>query len=250
MSDTLEPIAAVEANGPLPANPQNSAHWPEPFGIVRTFGWAILASIAAVLTGAAFILAIGETSWEPRSELDAVPFASVAAMIADVAFFAVIVWGCRRNGWRAIDYLGLVRPQGRYLRASLIAFCVALAFPTIASNFGTLIDDQSSLVRLLPPVHFFVAVAIVAPIAEELMFRGFLYRGLAASRLGISGAILVTSLLWAGLHTDRTWLGFADILFSGIVLGWLRWRSGSTLTPIAVHGVNNIIAVVAELLGW
>jgi uncharacterized protein len=50
--------------------------------------------------------------------------------------------------------------------------------------------------------------------------------------------------LWASGHTDRTWLGFADVLFSGLVLGWVRWRSDSTITTIAIHGAKNIIAAV------
>jgi hypothetical protein len=89
---------------------------------------------------------------------------------------------------------------------------------------------------------------VVAPIGEELVFRGFFYRGLAASRLGITGAILVTSLLWTSLHIDRTWLGLAELFFSGVAYGWLRWRSDSAIPPIALHGVNNVIAVVAHLL--
>ena len=103
--------------------------------------------------------------------------------------------------------------------------------------------------ELLPPVYFFIEVAIAAPIVEELVFRGFLYRGLAASRLGIIGAILVTSVLWAGLHTDRTWLGFADVLFCGLVLGWLRWRTDSTIPTLVVHGLYNAPAAIWHLLG-
>jgi hypothetical protein len=89
---------------------------------------------------------------------------------------------------------------------------------------------------------------IVAPIGEELIYRGFLFRGIAASRLGIIAAIMLTSLLWASLHTDRTLLGFASVLFDGLVLGWLRWRTDSTVPTIAVHGVGNIIAAVPYLL--
>ena len=47
-------------------------------------------------------------------------------------------------------------------------------------------------------VPFFIAVAVVAPITEEIVFRGFLFRGLSASFLGVSGTLIVTSVVWAG----------------------------------------------------
>jgi hypothetical protein len=58
--------------------------------------------------------------------------------------------------------------------------------------------------------------------------------------LGTVGAIVLTSLLWSGLHFDRTLLGFAELAFSGLALGWLRWRSESTVPTIAIHGLHNI----------
>jgi membrane protease YdiL (CAAX protease family) len=96
---------------------------------------------------------------------------------------------------------------------------------------------------------WFIAGAIVAPVAEELIFRGFLYRGLAASRLGIIGAIVLTSLLWSGSHFDRTWLGSAEIAVAGLALGWLRWRSESTIPGIAVHSLHNIVSLLLIMIG-
>jgi membrane protease YdiL (CAAX protease family) len=242
-----EPVAAGQADSHLRADAQISAQQPEPLGIFPTFGWAVLASIAAALSGATFVLALAESPWAPLNDTDTLPFACVGATIAEIAFFAVIVRACRQRGWRATDYLGLARPRGSYLRSSLIAYVLATAASIVASTFGPLIEDRDSILGLLSPGYFVFEVVIVAPIAEELMFRGFLYRGLAASRLGATGAILVTSLLWTSLHIERTWLGLAELFFSGGAFGWLRWRSDSAITPIAVHGVGNIPAAVAYL---
>src|SRR5690348_2391300 len=57
MSDMTEPPAARPADDHPGAEAQISAPQPKPLGIVGTFGWAILASIAGVLPGATFILA-------------------------------------------------------------------------------------------------------------------------------------------------------------------------------------------------
>jgi membrane protease YdiL (CAAX protease family) len=239
-----EPVASGQVNSQQGADAQILSQQPEPLGIVPTFGWAILASIAAALAGTAFMLALPTSPWALLIDTDAASFACIGATIAEIAFFGVIVRACRQRGWRPTDYLGLVRPQGGYLRASLIAFVLATAASFVVGRFGPLIEDRDSILGLLSPGYFVFVVVIAAPIVEELIFRGFLYRGLAASRLGISGAILVTSFLWTSLHTERTWLGLAELFFCGVVYGWLRWRSDSTITPIAVHGVNNVMATV------
>ncbi len=193
------------------------------------------------------MLALAASPWAPLNLADALPFACIGTTIAEVVFFGVIVRACRQRGWRATDYLGLARPRGSYLHWSLVACVFVMVVSTIASIFGPLIEERDSILELLPPGYYVFEVAVVAPIGEELIFRGFLYRGLAASRLGVSGTILATSLLWSSLHFERTWPGLAVLFFAGVAFGWLRWRSDSAITPIAVHGVNNIVATLAYL---
>ncbi|HEY2569965.1 MAG TPA: CPBP family intramembrane glutamic endopeptidase, partial [Solirubrobacteraceae bacterium] len=101
-------------------------------------------------------------------------------------------------------------------------------------------------------VILLIAYTVVAPVGEELVFRGYLLRALADSRVGPVCAILVTALVWASLHIDKSWLGIADTFFAGLVWGWLRWRTESTLPTIAVHALTNLVAssgVVALALG-
>jgi uncharacterized protein len=119
----------------------------------------------------------------------------------------------------------------------------------VAARFGPLATDDPPVGTALASLSFFIEAVILAPIAEELIFRGFLFRGLAASRLGVGGAIVITSILWAAGHTDRTWLGYVDLLPAGIALGWLRWRSDSTIPAFSVHGLHNIVSVVF-VFGW
>ena len=102
---------------------------------------------------------------------------------------------------------------------------------------------------LLP---LFTAI-IVGPIGEEVIFRGFLYRGLAASRLGIGGAIVLTALAWTASHYDRSWNYLVASLAFGLILGWCRWRSGTTTLTIVLHAQWNLLfaalGIFAEI-GW
>ncbi len=71
------------------------------------------------------------------------------------------------------------------------------------------------------------ALVVIAPPMEELLFRGFLFRGYAASRLGVTGAILLTSVIWASMHIQYDAFYIVQIVVLGCVfLGGLRWRSG------------------------
>ena len=88
-----------------------------------------------------------------------------------------------------------------------------------------------------------LAIIVVAPIGEEVAFRGFLYRGLV--RPGYERlAIVVISLAWALLHIQYDWLGMAQIFAAGLTLGWFRWASGSTTLTIIMHVLINFEAML------
>ena len=76
------------------------------------------------------------------------------------------------------------------------------------------------------------------------MFRGFLFQGLMCSRLGPTGAVLLTSLLWAVIHLQYGPVEITFIFLLGVVLGCIRLKTGSIWTPFLVHAVSNLIATV------
>jgi uncharacterized protein len=89
-----------------------------------------------------------------------------------------------------------------------------------------------------------VAFCVAAPISEEILARGFLYRGWSESRLGVVGAIILSSLAWTSLHLQYDWFFFGEIFSIGILLGYLRYRSNSTWLTIVIHGLNNTAATI------
>jgi membrane protease YdiL (CAAX protease family) len=88
---------------------------------------------------------------------------------------------------------------------------------------------------------------VVAPWMEEVSMRGFLLSGLW-SRFGFWPAAIVSSLVWAGLH------GVSGVLIpftvEGIVLCWIRRRTGSVRTGIALHSAQNVVASLASGAGF
>lgn len=94
----------------------------------------------------------------------------------------------------------------------------------------------------------FPAVALGAPLAEELIFRGQLFSALSSTRLGVAGATLVTALAWSLLHVTEPWLSIGLIFVMGLIFGYLMYRFGSLWVTIACHGIwNGFYAVLVFL---
>ena len=85
----------------------------------------------------------------------------------------------------------------------------------------------------------FPLIAFGAPIAEEVIFRGQLFSALSQTRLGVSGATVVTSALWALLHLSEPWLSVGLIFVMGLVFGWMIYRFGSLWVTMVAHAVWN-----------
>jgi membrane protease YdiL (CAAX protease family) len=95
----------------------------------------------------------------------------------------------------------------------------------------------------------FVSVAVLPPIAEEIIARGFLFEGLKRS-WGKRWAAVVVSLLFAMAHlglgsgTQLIWLAAVDTFGLSFVLVWLREKTGGLTAPIGLHMLKNTIAFV------
>jgi len=94
----------------------------------------------------------------------------------------------------------------------------------------------------------FLVVIVVAPIVEELLFRGFIFTGLQHSPLRAPGAIVITSLIWSMLHIQYDLFDMTFLFFLGIILGLMRVRTGSFYLPLVAHVAVNLIASIQLLV--
>jgi len=89
----------------------------------------------------------------------------------------------------------------------------------------------------------YLAIGLLAPFSEELVFRGAILKNLLSSpRLSTWSAIAISALLFALIHMNPAQMPHAFLI--GLLLGWMYWRTGSILPGIAFHWVNNSIAYV------
>jgi membrane protease YdiL (CAAX protease family) len=94
---------------------------------------------------------------------------------------------------------------------------------------------------------FGIALVVAAPLAEEIVFRGFMFRGLAASRVGVAGAILIPSAIWSAMHVQYEAFLIVQIFILGTVFAWLRWKSGSTWLTIVLHAIINFTSLLQTI---
>ncbi len=85
---------------------------------------------------------------------------------------------------------------------------------------------------------YFVLVALIAPVLEELIFRGFVYPGLRRI-MPVAPAALGSALIFAAVHITAPVGGLAVIVLVGIVLACLYERTHSILSSIVAHSMYN-----------
>lgn len=93
-------------------------------------------------------------------------------------------------------------------------------------------------------VFFASAVVVAAPVFEELIFRGYLWKA-AESALHPAAILVGTSLLFAAYHGNP--IHIVAVFPLGLFFGWLRWMSGSIWPSMLGHFVNNLWALIVTL---
>ncbi len=150
-----------------------------------------------------------------------------------------------------IGLRGYSVPVGCTLSVLLLitSYIVRLVYGIIVNILGVRLQPQEILMQLdLRGVGFilaFVVVAIVAPVAEEVFFRGFLYGGLR-KRIGVAGAIVASTIFFTALHLSAGL--FIPIFVLGLFLAWLYEYTGSLYPGMFLHAANNGIALLLLLL--
>ena len=90
-----------------------------------------------------------------------------------------------------------------------------------------------------------LVAVLVAPVCEEVFFRGFVFPGLLGG-MPVGWAIVLSSLIFAVAHADPG--SFIVLFIIGLALAFLRWRTKSIWPCILLHALNNGVAALAIVL--
>lgn len=93
-----------------------------------------------------------------------------------------------------------------------------------------------------------LSICIVAPIFEELVFRGFIFARLQRSVLGKSGALILTSLIFTLIHSQYQGIELFALFTFAILLGLIRIKTNNIKYCILIHALNNTLSLMALYL--
>ncbi len=182
--------------------------------------------------------------------LDAV-LVAVAYLLVAAGAVGLIVYriGPGRPYWQLLGVR--LRHAGRQIGQGVIGYAVFLGLLIVAAIAIRLLGGEGFLplaqapTELLTRAHspvtlavYFVLVAIVAPVVEEIIFRGFVYAGLRGTMKVFSAAVL-SALIFASAHVTAPVGGLAVIGLFGVVLAYLYERTGSLLPSMITHSMYN-----------
>lgn len=156
--------------------------------------------------------------------------------------FALLAWKHYQKSF------GLM-PLGKIsLRDMSIPGLALLGLTVIFQIFGQPEPWIESLLQpsTLTQILLVITLCVLAPISEEIIFRGFLLNaGIGFGHKGRLLAIVMTSLLFAWVHTQYLYPAtFVSLFVFSAILCEVRIRTGSLLMPIVLHSANNIVSVV------
>jgi membrane protease YdiL (CAAX protease family) len=195
-------------------------------------GWSLLLFLVA-------LLAIGFVVLRFVPLQDMLPL--LGAFFA-IGFLAVVV-AVTPLGRAAIPALGLRPANWKYIVFGALG---TMALSVAVSQVGLQPEGMKQVLDIVRDLHqlalSLLLLAVLAPLVEELVFRGLLY-GWLAGRWGKNVGWIVSSLAFAAAHTEPAHIILVFPL--GLLFGWLRKRTDSLLPSLVAHIANNGLALVA-----
>ncbi|MGI8803414.1 MAG: CPBP family intramembrane glutamic endopeptidase [Solirubrobacteraceae bacterium] len=219
--------------------------WPAtfaPLALVAGFGGAIVGGLVVGLVAAAIA---GASLAHPPPEVSL-----ISTVLQDAAFVGAAVFFAAQIARPRPDQFGLRPvPIAGAARALVLGYVVFFAFSAIwVSALG--IKDKEKLVEQLGAnqsalglVAVCLLTCVIAPVCEEFFFRGFFFTSLRGW-CGAVPAAVITGIVFGAIHAGSAPIGYlVPLAFFGFVLCVVYWKTGSLYPCVALHALNNSIAL-------
>ncbi len=156
--------------------------------------------------------------------------------------------------WHLIHFDYVKLSHDRFRTVTLPVLGVSVVFIFAAMYVLNLLIEQMGIPNTMEDTFIamsrnpigILSIALLAPILEELLFRGAIQGALHRTVKNPRVAILIASLIFGVVHMNPAQIPFAFLL--GMIFGWLYYRTGSLLPGIVGHVLNNSVASVNMIL--
>lgn len=186
-------------------------------------------------------------------------FTAVLSGVIYLLFLALVLglprlaklWSSRISYRRLLGFTRLM--QWRDILFAVLGFAVYLAFAvglvlvitSLVPGFNTDQAQELGFSKTLTPTNailVFLTLVVVAPVAEEVIFRGYLF-GTLRRAVPVWVAALITSLVFGLIHGQ--WNVGVDVFAMSLVSCFLRYKTGSLWASILLHMAKNGLAFYA-----
>lgn len=220
-------------------------------GVVLLFGYGLIRGLLGLDVTAESIMQSMQT-----------PDVKVGLVVVTMAVVAVctlwLVWRFWPALWRVADPpgFGFTRPSSLHFLWIAVAIGVmAVLFggwlTQLLANGDTISQDVTAMSLAVTPgmrIVLALLVVCVAPVVEELLFRGVLLSGLLR-HMRTGWAVAISAVIFGAVHLPDfkfAWYPVPALALLGALLAWIRLRSRSLWPSIIMHATNNLVAVI----GW
>ncbi len=261
------PVTSPAADSPDPKNQVKGKVWPwNPIqAVLIVIGAFIISQLLAFIVAAGGMAVFARLAGWSESRLNVLQDSGTTSQFVIIvlaeAFVVLGMWLLFRHRKISFRELGFGRPQARDFWLPLVAAVLYFtAFLIIVAVLQQLVpslnvdqkqdigfDDAAGFVPLL---MVFLALVICAPVAEEVLFRGFLFTSLR-QRSSFFLATLGTSILFGAAHlmggeqgASLLWIAGIDTLLLSVALCYLREKTGRLWASIILHSLKNSLAFV------
>jgi membrane protease YdiL (CAAX protease family) len=250
----------MTADGATSLEPEITAQPPlaarRPYLIWGTALWLAAALLVWVVAQAAmmfFWMLNGLGGLNPNSIMTD-PFAIASMIVVSTPLaLSVLVMAVRLRRYPLVDYFAW---RGFGWKQFGLGFALVMGVLIASEGFAVLMgrDQPDFMTDMLSAVRgegawlLLLSGVIIAPLGEELIFRGFVYRGLSESRVGVPGAIVISSAIWAAIHTQYDLFYMSVIFALGVALAFVRYKSGSVALVFVLHALVNAAAFAQAFL--
>lgn len=230
--DRMEPVPVLPAAPARPAVPWTT----------RDVWLGVLAAAVVIAAGWGLTFALVAVSFDPDLDL----WIGLFPTLFELLFLAIVWWFSVRKYGASLSTLGFVNFRPSVLAKGLGLLFVAYLFIGLYSyllqNYGLEMQpDVTPVLReLSSPWPLFVAVVVVAPVAEEVFFRSFVFAGLRA-RYDWRWAAVISSALFAAAHLQLAF--FIPSFVLGFLFAYLYQRSDSVWPGLILHLLINGFAL-------
>lgn len=221
---------------------------------LRIIGYVVLFLLSQLVACFAVCIFYGGTaliSGElPFEEIDSMMYRLMmehGMEILLVSYFFVFIWLlilARREKQSLLAFTGMNRPsKPAVLILAVICGIAATFWMTIAvssipwpKGMMAAYEENASILTASTPILTFLAAVIFGPLVEEVLFRGLIYDAFC-QMIPAGAAVIFQGVLFGGTHDGIVWMIYAS--FMGIILGYVRKRTGSIWPGVAMHMAFN-----------